>query len=106
MLISRERFVDQFWPCVKVHALGLWSGRRKEPPDFITQTMYEAMTTSAADFPITAEEFGAIVKPVIHELHRITPKGTKPDAHDFCGRTYDALSAAGIEVGIQPPRYR
>ena len=47
--------------------------------------------------------FADIVDPVIVELHRLTPKGQKPDAADLTGRVYDALAAAGVEVKIKPP---
>ncbi len=40
---------------------------------------------------------------MIVELHRITPRGTRPDADLVAGLVYDALGTAGVEVTIKPP---
>ena len=80
MQISRERFVDHFWPCVKVHALKMWTVRRKAPPTIVAGAMYDAMTVSAGNIPITRRRFSEILDPVICELHRTTPRTL---AYDF-----------------------
>src|SRR5882757_937813 len=53
--------------------------------------------------PTSSAAFGVIVDPVIAELHRRTPHGTRPDAKELTGLVYDALDRAGIEVTIKPP---
>lgn len=103
MEVTRERFIDQFAISIGVHALKVWPRRSKEPPDHVGRAVYDIMTVCAGDIPVASVDFGRIVQPIIAELHRITPNGRRPDAHDLTGRVYDALSAAGIEVRIRPP---
>jgi hypothetical protein len=63
--------------------------------------MYEIMRTCGGEVPIDSRRFGEIMRPVIHELHRLTPKGQRPDAKDLTGRAYDALDRAKVEVAIR-----
>ncbi len=44
-----------------------------------------------------------LARPIIEELHRVTPKGERPDAKALAGKIYDALDATGIDVTIAPP---
>lgn len=103
MEISRDRFIDQFAIAFHVHCLKSWKKRAKEPPYHVSSSMYDWINTSAGHVPLKRHEFGDLLQPVIEELHRTTPKGERPCARDLAGRTYDALSAAGVEVTIKPP---
>ena len=103
MRVSRERFIDHFAISIRIHALRGWPRRGKEPPDHLGRRLYDVICVTSGEIPIDAGAFGQIVKPVIHELHRLTPRGQRPDASDLTGRVYDALSAAGVEVTIRPP---
>ena len=48
-----------------------------------------------------AHEFTELVRPVIDELFRLTPKGQRPDANFLAAKVYDALDAAGADVTIK-----
>ena len=63
MLISREQFVGPFWPCTKVHVLGLWPKGSKSPPEYVCGIMYDHTRTSAGEIPITRAEFSKIIEP-------------------------------------------
>ena len=52
---------------------------------------------------LKAHEFTELVRPVIDELFRLTPKGQRPDANFLAAKVYDVLDAAGAEVTINPP---
>jgi hypothetical protein len=49
--------------------------------------------------------FRLIVEPFIAALHR-QQKGERPEPAAFTGGLYDALSQAGVEVVLGPPRNR
>ena len=102
--VGRDRFVDQFWPAFKVHCLGLWPAqRRKEPPHHLAGCFYRWIETASGTHELELEAFCAIVRPVIEELHRTTPRGERPDARLVAGMVYDALTQAGAGVAIRPP---
>jgi hypothetical protein len=65
--------------------------------------LFDAIEVCAGVIPIGAAVFGAILEPVIRDVHRTTPKGQKPEANDLLGLVYDALDRAGIDIGIRPP---
>ena len=84
--VTRERFVDQFAISIHVHCLPMWRKRAKEPPLHMSRSIFEAMRTCAGDIPLApSAAFGEIVHPVIEELHRITPKGMRPDPCELDG---------------------
>ena len=101
--LTRDRFVGHFRYAIQFHCLPMWRKRQKEAPTFLSASIFESMRTCAGEIPLELHAFARIVAPAIVELHRITPKGLKPDPADFTGRLYDALDAAGVEVGIGPP---
>jgi hypothetical protein len=102
--VTRERFVGHFSITLQVKCLSMWSKRQKEAPTFLSQSIFDEITTCNGEIAIaSARAFADIVDPVIVELHRLTPKGLKPDAADLTARVYDALDAAGVEVTIGPP---
>jgi putative SOS response-associated peptidase YedK len=41
--ISREEFINRFWPPLQVHALPLWQLRSKAPPDHLPRAIYDAI---------------------------------------------------------------
>ena len=65
--------------------------------------MWGWIATSGGVLPIDGAAFIDLVRPVVAELHRITPQGERPNRNDVAGRIYDALDAAGIGIGITPP---
>lgn len=102
--VTRERFVGHFKITLQVRCLSSWSRRQKDAPTFISQSIFDSINMCNGEIAIaSARAFADIVDPVIVELHRLTPKGQKPDAVDLTGRVYDALDAAGVEVKIKPP---
>ena len=101
--ITRDAFVAKFYISVQVRNLRSWSKRQKEPPYFLSTTIYETMCICGAEFPIDARAFGRLVHPVIDDLFHVTPRGRIPEAPDTVGRIYDALDAAGVEVTFRPP---
>ena len=102
--VTREGFVEHFSITIHVCCLSLWSRRQKQPPLHVSRAIFEAINMCNGEIaPDCSSVFAGIVHPVIVELHRITPKGNKPDAADLTGRVYDALDAAGVEVTIGPP---
>jgi hypothetical protein len=103
MLLSREKFIDQFWPAVKVHVImrGWWT-RRIAPPTHCTTTMYECMRTSGAEWSITSRRFSEIVEPIVIELYTADRK-RKPDAGLLLERVYAALTEYQAFVSIRPP---
>ena len=105
--VTRERFLDQFAISIQVQCLRLWGKRAKEPPLHVSCSIYETIRTCAGEIPLASSAaFGEIVHPVIEELHRLTPKGMRPDPRELTGRVYDALDRAGVEVTIRPPVHR
>jgi hypothetical protein len=104
MQISREHFIGQFWPPVQVQALKLWHLRSKEPPEHMPGAIYKAIQVCAGIVSVDVGRFHEIVEPVIANVHRTTPKGQRrPEARRLLGLVYDALDAAGVEIGIKPP---
>jgi len=102
--VTRERFVGHFSITLHVKCLSMWSKRQKEAPIHISRSIFDEIHTCNGEIAIaSARAFADIVDPVIVELHRLTPKGLKPDAADLTARVYDALDAAGVEVTIGPP---
>ena len=100
--VTRERFVDQFSITIQVQCLPMWGKRSKDPPLHVSRSMYEAIRMCAGEIPLASSAaFGEIVHPVIEELHRLTPKGMRPDPRELTGQVYDALDRAGVEVTIR-----
>jgi hypothetical protein len=63
--------------------------------------MYEWIGTNGGRMPLKGHEFSALMRPVIEELHRKTPKGERPDAKELASSAYTALDAAGVEVTLE-----
>jgi hypothetical protein len=102
--VAREDFVGHFSITLQVHCLSMWRKRQKEAPTFLSRSIFDSIGMCNGEIAIaSAHAFADIVDPVIVELHRVTPKGLKPDARDLTARIYDALDAAGVEVKIGPP---
>lgn len=103
--VTRDRFVEHFSVTLHVHCLRSWSRRQKEAPIFLSRSIFDWIRIANGAIAIaSAHDFADIVDPVIVELHRVTPKGRKPDAADLAGRVWDALDAAGVEAWIKPPQ--
>ena len=102
--LTREDFVGHFSLTLQVKCLSMWGARQKEAPTFLSRSIFDEIHTCNGKIAIaSARAFARIVDPVIVDLHRLTPKGLKPDARDLAARVYDALDAAGVEVTIGPP---
>jgi hypothetical protein len=101
--ISREGFIDKFAISIGVHSLRLWHRRSRSAPLHVARSIHEVICMAAGSIPITSATFGEIVGPVIAELHRRTPQGTRPDARELTGLVYDALAKADVDVTIRPP---
>lgn len=103
--VTRERFVAHFKITIQVHCLSMWRKRQKEAPTFLSRSIFESINMCKGEIAIESERaFARIVDPAIVELHRVTPKGVKPDPADLTACIYDALDAAGVEVTIKPTR--
>lgn len=102
MLLSRERFVEQFAIAFGVHCLRHWPKRRKEAPTFLTTCFHERIGTSGGRMAISRADFARLAAPVIEELHRTTPSGGRPDGRVVAEKLYDALDRAEVEVTLKP----
>jgi hypothetical protein len=103
MEITRDRFIEQLAIAFQVHCLRLWRRRSKEAPPHLSTCLYEWIRTNGGRMALAGPAFGELVRPVIEQLHRVTPQGERPDAKDLAGRLYDALAAADVEVTIAAP---
>ncbi len=103
MELARTRFIEQFALTYEVQCLRNWPRRSKQAPTFLTPCLYEWIRTAGGRMKLAGPAFGELARPIIEELHRITPAGKRPDAKVLAGKVYDALDAAGIEVTILPP---
>jgi len=103
MELTRDRFIEQFAIPLEVHCLRHWPKRRREAPIFLARCLHEWIKTAAGRMALAGPLFGQLARPVIEELHRVTPKGERPDAKALACKIYDALDAAGIDVTIAPP---
>jgi hypothetical protein len=103
MQFRRAEFIAQFAIPFHVHCLKLWSRRAAEPPYSVARCCFERIGTTNGVVNLKVHEFTGLVRPVIDDLYRSTPKGRRPDANDLAAKIYDALSAAGVEVTIGPP---
>ncbi|CAN5901325.1 hypothetical protein BH11PSE3_BH11PSE3_25680 [soil metagenome] len=108
MKLSRLRFIEQFALTHEVQCLRHWPRRSKQAPTFLTPCLCEWIRTAGGRMKLgesafEGPAFGALARPIIEELHRLTPAGERPDAKVLAGRLHDALDSAGVEVSIQPP---
>jgi|LNAP01.1.fsa_nt_gb hypothetical protein len=102
MELSRDRFVDQFAITFGVHCLRHWSTRHKAAPTYLAPCFYGWIKTNGGLIGLSPAEFAEVAEPVIEDVHRLTPKGQRPDARLVAGRLYDALDAANVEVTLKP----
>ena len=105
MEISRDEFIDRFAISIGVHSLKLWNARSKQPPLYVSRSMHEVIGTNGGKMQLRSVAFGAIVAPVIEELHKKLPRGQKPERSELAGLVYDALTKAGIQVVREPHYY-
>ena len=103
MNLPRDAFVSHFLPVFQVHCLKLWRQRSKEPPETLPRCLHEWIKTANGRMDLDLAAFRLVVWPVIEELHR-KGKGARPTPEALTGALYDALSLAGREVTIGPPR--
>ena len=71
------------------------------PPYSVGRCCFEWIGVTNGSVTLKAHEFTELVRPVIDELFRLTPKGQRPDANFLAAKVYDALDAAGAEVTIK-----
>jgi len=103
MKLPRDQFIAQFAIPFHVHCLKLWSRRGYAPPYSVGRCCFEWIGVTNGSVTLKAHEFTELVRPVIDELFRLTPKGQRPDANFLAAKVYDVLDAAGAEVTINPP---
>ena len=101
MKLSRAEFIAQFAIPFHVHCLKLWSRRGYSPPYSVGRCCFEWIGVTNGSVALKAHEFTELVRPVIDELFRLTPKGQRPDANFLAAKVYDALDAVGAEVTIK-----
>ena len=77
----------------------------QEPPEALPRCLQEWIRTANGQMDIDLAAFRAIAWPVVEDLHRKS-NGMRPTPDELTGALYDALSMAGVEVTIGPPRHR
>jgi hypothetical protein len=102
MMVSRERFLDQFGITFAVHCLRHWPKRRKGAPTFLTACFYEWIKTNGGRMTIGPADFARLAEPVIEEVHRTKPDAERPDWKVVAGKLYDVLDEACVEVTLKP----
>lgn len=60
--ITRDAFVAKFYISIHVRDLKLWGKRRKEPPHFLSTSIYETMHMCGTEFPFDAQAFARLVR--------------------------------------------
>jgi hypothetical protein len=103
MNLPRDSFLSHFVPVFQAHCLKLWRQRSKAPPETLPRCLHERIKTANGRMDLDLPTFRMIVWLVIAELHR-TAKGARPTPEALAAALYDALSMAGTEVTIGPPR--
>ena len=101
MELTRDGFVEQFAISFQVHCLKHWPKRRNEAPTFLTACLLEWIKTNGGQSTRKGAVFAELARPVIEEVHRVTPKGERPDASRLAGLLYDALERAGAEITLR-----
>lgn len=102
MILSRERFVDQFGITFAVQCLRHWPRRRKGAPTFLTTCFHEWIKTNGGRMTIGPADFARLAEPVIEEVHRMKPDAERPDWKMVAGKLYDVLDEAGVDVTLEP----
>lgn len=102
MMLSRDRFIEQFGISFDVRCLRRWPTRRKAAPTHLTVCFYETIRTNLGIIPTAPADFARVTQPVIEELHRTIPIGERPGWKMMAERLYDALDQAGVEITLKP----
>src|SRR5437773_24243 len=100
MKIAQERFVGHFAISIDLNCLRMWDKRCKEPPTFLSRSIYDTIRTNNGEVSVPLAPFKEEIDRMIVELHGRTPRATRPDRKSFAEAVYDALDCAGIEVTI------
>jgi hypothetical protein len=103
MKLPRDEFIAQFAIPFHVHCLKLWSRRASEPPYSVARCCYEWVGITKGSVKLRVYEFTAVVRPVIDDLYRKTPKRQRPDANDLAAKVYDTLDGTGAQVTFGRP---
>ena len=85
MKLSRAEFIAQFAIPFHVHCLKLWSRRGYAPPYSVGRCCFEWIGVTNGTVTLKAHEFTELVRPVIDELFRLTPKGPATGCELPCG---------------------
>ena len=99
MKLSRAEFIAQFAIPFHVHCLKLWSRRGYAPPYSVGRCCFEWIGVTNGSVTLKAHEFTELVRPVIDELFRLTPKGQRPDANFLALRRARRSRRRGYDQG-------
>lgn len=102
MILSRDRFIDQFGITFAVHCLRHWPKRGKAAPTFLTTCFYEWIRTNGGRMSIGPADFAGLAKRAIEEVHRTKQDAERPDWKVVAGKLYDVLDEACVEVSLKP----
>jgi hypothetical protein len=79
MKLPRDEFIAQFAIPFHVHCFELWSRRASESPSSVARAATSGSASAKVSVDLRGYKFTAVVRPVIDDLYRRTPKRQRPD---------------------------